>query len=275
MASIDDRIVRVGLTINGKTNWYQNYQIKAKGMKVSSTMAAETEITITGINSDTRNFILQNTKPGRATTRRNVRVTLEVGRLSYGAATYFIGDVYRSYPTKKPDLGVILKCLVGHSKKSTIVQRGGLGELTALSQIATWVADDNGYKLSFEITDRYIRNYSFTGSANEELVTLEDLANSDVYVDNDILYVKDSDAQAKGTSVFEVNNNNRTLLEASATEAGVVVKMLFHPAVTVGSVIDLESEINPSINGRYTVYKVNFDIAKRGTNFYNTVEALG
>ncbi len=186
--TIDPRIVRLGITINNVTTWYEGYKITAKGTKVTSAIASDVDIAITGLKEETRNYILQSSKPGSALTKDTVSVILEVGRESYGASVYFKGDVFRSAPLPKPDIGVSLRCIIGYNNKRKIVQRGGLDELTSLRQIAEWVASDNGYNLSFEITDKNIRSYSFTGSAHDELKNLENLANSDVYVDNGTLY---------------------------------------------------------------------------------------
>lgn len=273
MEELDPRIVRVGIVSGSSITWYEGYKITAKGTKVTSSISAEVEIDIHGLKEETRNFILRNTKPGPSLTRDSIGVILEAGRESYGSSVYFQGDVFRSFPLPKPDMGVKLKCLVGYNKKRKIVQRGALSDLTSLRQIASWVAEDNGYKLSFEIPDKNIKSYSFTGSAHASISNLESISNAEVYVDNDTLFVKQRGSQSKGTVVFSVNNQNRTLLEAQAIESGVQVKMIFNPSVTVGSVIDLESEINPSINGRYSVYKCIFDIAKRGPQFYLTIEA--
>ncbi|QIQ61325.1 hypothetical protein V039C_0047 [Vibrio phage V039C] len=274
MAGVDSRLIRLGITIEGKRTWYENYAIHAKGTKVSAALSSQCDITITGLKSETQNYILQNCRPGFINSGKRVRVELEVGRESYGVSPYYSGDVFRAFPVPKPDIGINLKCLIGYVNKRKIVSRGGLGEFTSLRQIATWVAEDNGYKLSFQITDRNVRSYSFTGSAQASIENLEALANAEVFVDNDTLYVKPQGELAKGRIVYQVNNRYRNLIQAQATEYGVIVKMLFHPDVTIGSVIDLESELNPSINGQYTVFRANFDIKKRGTEFYLTAECL-
>lgn len=273
MASIDPRLMRLGITIDGKRTWYEGYQIHAKGVKVSSTMAAECDISITGIKEETMNYILQNCRPGSINSSKRVRVDLEVGRESYGTASYYAGDVFRARPMPKPDRGVSLKCLVGYSNKRKIVNRGGLGLYTSLRQIATWVASDNDYRLSFEIPDRNVRSYSFTGSAQQSLENLSVLApDSEVFVDGGTLYIKRKGELAKGRIVYRVSNKLGNLIQADATEYGVIIKMMFHPDVTIGSVIDLESELNTSINGQYSVFRGNFDLKKRGTEFYLTAE---
>lgn len=272
--SVDRRIVRLGIVIGRDITWYEGYKITARGSKYASSISGECEISISGLKEETRNFILQNSKPGPLLTKDSISVILEVGRESYGASVYYQGDVFRSAPLPKPDMGVMLRCLVGYNKKRKIVQRGALEALTSLKQISQWVAEDNDLSLSFQIEDKKIRSYSFTGSAQSSIKNLESLANAEVFVDGETLFVKELGDQARGTVVFNINNKNGTLIEAQAVESGISVKMMFHPSVTVGSIIDVESEINPSLNGRYSVYKTEFDIAKRSPQFYNRVEAF-
>lgn len=274
MAQLDPRIVRLGIGIGDNVTWYEDYHITAKGLKLSNAIASNCEFTIQGIDSESRNRILTYANPGLTVDRQLVKAFLEVGRESYGASRYYSGDVFRAYPLPKPDMGLRLKCLVGYNNKRKIVNRVGIGALTSLRQIAQWVAQDNGYKLSFQINDKQIRSYSFTGSAHNEISNLESLADSEVYVDNGTLYIKNVGQLAAGEIEYDVNNENGTLLEASATESGVSVRMMFHPAINVGSVINLTSELNPSINGRYTIYKVNFSITKRDTDFYLNLDGV-
>ncbi len=272
MASVDDRVLELGIKVGDNITWYTNYAITAKGTKVTAAVSGECDITIRGLKKETQNFILKNCRYGQIGSSTGVTVILNAGRASYGASEYFRGNVYRASPIGKPDRGVQLKCLVGYSNKRVIVSRGGIDGFTSLNQIARWVAEDNGYNLSFEITDTNIRSYSFTGSAQDSIRYLEKLSNAEVFVDNNTLYVKNQSEKASGRSIFEVSNDHKNLISAQATEVGVVVKALFHPSITIGSVIDLTSELNPFIDGQYTVYKMSFDIAKRESQFYITAE---
>jgi len=267
---IDPRVVRVGVTINGITTWYKDLWIEAKGAKVSSSIAAACDITIIGLDTDTRNFILRETRPNTPNKKR-VTVELEVGRESYGAVTYFKGDVFRSAATPKPNLGIVLKCITGFNNKQVIVQNTS-PEITKLSTIAKTVAAQNGYSLEFQVTDRNIRSYSFTGSAFAALVDLEKICNCDVFVDSGTLFIKDSSVKSKSRVVYQVNTGNGTLIESTGTESGAKVKILLHPSVNIGGQINLQSDLNPQLDGTYNIYKLDFDITSRGQPFYLIVE---
>jgi hypothetical protein len=266
---LDPRIVRLAIIIDGKVNWYEGLIIEIKGVKFSSAVMGQCDITILNLRRDVREYILRETNPllGRG---KRISVIAEVGRASYGTSTLYTGDVFRSEQTPKPNLGIRLSCIQGFNNKSKIVSRSGK-EITALSSIAKWVAEDNGYNLSFEITDKNITRYSFTGSAQAALTQLAALAQSDVYVDNETLYIKESGKPANGTPVLVLDRDSG-LITAGGTEYGAKVQMLYNPVARVGGRVDLTSEINPSLNGSYTIRKLPFHITSRGTPFYYVAE---
>lgn len=268
--AIDNRVVEVGIIVDGKETIYKDLWIQAKGVKLSTTLMADAEVTVIGLSSETRNYILKETSP-LTPIKNRVQVVVYVGRESYGASVYYRGDVFRSRATPKPNLGIVLRCITGQNNKSIAVSRGGQ-EITKLSEIAAWVAQDNGYRLSFEIADKNIKSYSFTGSAMQELKMLESLTRSNIFVDGDTLYIKDRDKASKGAITYEVNDSNGSLMMSTPTESGVKIKMLFHPSVTIGSVVDLDSNLNPQLSGKYVVYQCVYDITSRDESYYLEVE---
>tara|TARA_R110000765_G_scaffold269029_2_gene368031 strand:- start:1460 stop:2299 length:840 start_codon:yes stop_codon:yes gene_type:complete len=271
MSGLDQRIVKLGIIIDDKIRWYEGLNIEAKGVKISNTQMVQCEIAILNLRRDERERILQDTNPFLNKGKR-ISVILEVGRESYGTTTLYTGDVFRSNATPKPNLGVRLRCIQGYYNKANIVSRSGK-EIASLKSIASWVAEDNGYNLSFEIPDKNIARYSFTGSAQASLFELEALAGNgnDVYVEGKTLYIKGSDTPARG-GVVRILDKSSGLISAEGTESGAKVKMLFDAVTKIGGQIDLTSEINPSLNGSYVVRKLPFHITSRDKPFYYVAE---
>ena len=48
--------------------------------------------------------------------------------------------------------------------------------------------------------------------------------------------------------------------------------MLFDNQTVIGGAIELESDLYPLLNGRYVIYKLQFQLANRDTPFYLTAE---
>lgn len=266
---LDPRIVRIAIIIDDQINWYEGLNAEIKGIKVSDTIMGQCDITILNLRRDVREYILRETNPllGRG---KRISVIAEVGRVSYGTSTLYTGDVFRSDATPKPNIGIRLSCIQGFNNKAKIVSRSGK-EITKLSSIAQWVAEDNGYNLSFEIADKNITRYSFTGSAQAALSQLAALAQSDVYVDNQTLYIKDIGKPASGAPVLILDKSSG-LMSAGGTEYGAKVQMLYNQVARIGGQVDLTSELNPSLNGSYVIRKLPFHITSRETPFYYVAE---
>ncbi len=70
-----------------------------------------------------------------------------------------------------------------------------------------------------------------------------------------------------------INSDNGMIGMPEFTDFGVKVRILFDNKTKIGDEIKVESEFYPATNGRYVIYKLDFDIANRGQNFYYVVEA--
>lgn len=269
MSELDQRIVKVAIIVGDKITWYEGLNIEAKGIKVSNTVMGQCEVSILNISRAAREQILKETNPflqrGKV-----ISIIVEAGRVSTGTTTLYTGTVFRSQSTPKPNVGVRLTCIQGYDNRSKIVSRSA-SEITDMSSIAAWVAEDNGYKLSFEIPDKKIARYSFTGSAQSSLNQLEALTGADVYVDNKTLYIKEAETPANGLPV-RILDKSSGLISAEGTEYGAKMKMLFDNVTKIGGQIDLTSEINPSLNGSYVVRKLPFHITSRDVPFYYIAE---
>lgn len=268
---IDPRIVRLGIEVDGNIKYYEDLSIYAKGVKFTSPNQGQATITILNINRETREYIMRVANPFNKSTSRK-SVILEVGRESYGTTTLYTGDIFRVSPTQKPDLGVVIRCVTGGFNKGRLVSNSAPAS-EKLSIIAATVATNNGLGMSFEIVDRNIASYSFTGSPADQIKQLAELCLSDVYQDNSILYIKPTGTPKVGATVRVLDKNTGMIGVPEGTENGVKVMMLFDPVTQIGSQIDLTSEINPVLDGSYCIYKLDFDISSRDNAFYLTAEA--
>ena len=268
---IDQRIVKLGIQVGDNIKFYEGLSIRAKGTKFTSPNAGQCSITILNLNSETREYLMRVANPFN-TSNDKKSVILEVGRESTCASILYIGDIFRVFPTEKPDLGLELRCITGNFNKGKLVSRSGQA-LSKLSSIAAGVAIDNDLGLSFEVPDRNIANYNFTGSADAQIKKLSELSESDVYVDNSILYVKPTGKPKTGATVRVLNKSTGMIGVPKGTENGVKVSMLFDSVSQIGSKLSLTSEINPVLNGDYVIYKLEFDITSSEGPFYLSAEA--
>ena len=269
MAELDPRIMRVGIEVEGTMRFYDELSITAQGEKYANFNQTRCNISITNLERSVRDFILTETSPINAN-RNPKRITLEAGRVSTGYTTVFDGNLYRSSISQPPDQVLSLRTLAGQFQKSRIVQNSFPGNIQ-ISRIAAQIATDTQTTLNFQATDRTISNYSFTGSALQQMRKLEQFGGIEVFLENRQLVVRDRDTIPSG-NVRLLSPDNGMIGIPIPTEQGIKVNFLFDHQTTLNTALDLQSERYPTFNGRYRIYKLTFNLANRDTPFYYTAE---
>jgi hypothetical protein len=266
---LDPRIVRVGIEVNGRLNWYEGLDIKASGTKFANANQNECQITIGNLSKNVRDLILTETSPFNQN-RTPKSVIVEAGRRSYGTFQIFRGDITSSVPTQPPDISVTLKCLTGNFSKGNVIARNQSGSVR-LQRLSQTVADDLGLILDYQASEKNISNYSYTGGALKQVDRLGELGRVNAYVDDGKLIVKDYNVPLAGRMTI-LNLDTGMIGIPEITEQGIKVKFLMDNQTTLGGLLRVTSVIYPAINGDYSIYKLNFDIASRDTAFYWTAE---
>ena len=266
---IDNRLVRLGIEISGKMHFYRDLAITANGIKFGNPNQGQCEVTITNLQRSVRDYILTETSPFNRN-RTPKRLTLEAGRASTGLSLIYNGNIFRSSISQPPDQTLTIKCLTGQYLKQSLVQVS-FPETATLSRIAHSVAEKNQLPILFEATERNINNFSFSGSALKLVEALANLGGIDVFVDNDLLVVKNYNAARQGKTIV-LSPETGLVGIPEPTETGIRLIMLFDNRVNIGSSLELRSHLYPTFNGSYVIYKLAFQIANRDTAFYLTAD---
>jgi hypothetical protein len=267
---IDLRVLRIGIEVSGEMRTFEGLAMTARGSKFGSETQNTCDIEILNLSKDVRNYILTETSPFNAN-KTPKRVIVEAGRVSTGTARLFVGEIISSSPTQPPDIGLSIRAQTGAFKKGELVARS-MPAKEKLSSIAQKVADDIGATLEFEAADKFISNYSFSGAALRQVGALASAGNVDAFQDDEVLVVKDAGKPRKNR-VKVVNASTGMIGVPEATERGVKVTVLYDLETDLGGRLDLTSELNPALDGSYTIYKVGFDLASRAEPWYYTIEA--
>lgn len=262
---IDDRIVRVSIEVDGRVKIYEGLYVYISGMKYANPNQNECEVKIANLDKATRDYILTETSPFNKNRRRK-KIIIEAGRVSYGTSQIFIGDIITATISQPPDLMVTLKALTGNYDKGNVIARSQPAQ-TSMSNIAKQVAGDLGLTLDFQATDKVISNYSFTGGSLKQVEKLGEMGAFNAYVDDDVLVVKDVNVPLTG-QLRILNLDSGMIGIPEFTEQGVKVKFLLDNKTTLGSALQITSQINPAVNGFYSIYQLGFEIASRDTPFY-------
>lgn len=275
MTIVDQRILRVGIEVSGQINWYEGsgnfgLAITASGSKGVTDTQNTCDVTITNLSRDIRNYILTETSPFNKN-RTPKKLIVEAGRVSTGVARLFVGNITKSSPTQPPDIGLDLTAQTGAFKKGEVVARSGAAK-EKLSAIAGRVAKDLDAKLTFEAQDKLIANYSFSGATLRQIDALSQSGKVDAYLDDETLVVKEVNKPLRNR-VKVIDSTTGMIGIPEATERGVSVTILYDLDTELGQRVDLTSELNPALDGQYTTYKIDFDLASRDQSWYLDIEA--
>ena len=264
---IDLRRVRVGIEINDKLHIYEGLNIKATGTKHANPLQNECEITIYGLNRETRQFIL--TEASQSNDNRTPkRVIVECGRESLGLFTLFIGDITKVEPSLPPDVVLTIKAKTNNANSGKIISESAAA-MIKLSELSKRVASNNDVELYFQATDKNIANYSFSGVASKQIQDLQDAGDVRAFVDDGVLIVKD-----RGTAV----DGRRRILNAGsgmvglpkATDKGLEVTYLIDSESELGGQLTIESNHNPALNGDWVINQLKFNVATHDHPFFYT-----
>lgn len=262
---LDPRRVVVSVEIDGKMNVYEDLNIVAKGQKTANPLQNTCEVTLTNLTKDHRNYLLTETSPFNKN-KTPKRLIVEAGRVSTGLTRLFYGEITTSEPTQPPDIGLNMKAQTGAHAKGKVVSRSH-PKHQSLKSIAGRVAKDLGASLRFEATDRQIANHQFSGASLRQVDALAKAGGVDCYLDDETLVVKHRAIPITGATV-EVSQDTGLIGLPEVTEKGIKIKMLLNNQTVVGGGIQLKSKLNPSLDGLYAIYQLDFEIANRATEFY-------
>lgn len=265
MASIDQRIVRVGIEINGQLRVYENLFVTASGTKFANPLQNECEIQIANLAKDVRDFLLTETSPFNAN-KTPKRIIIDAGRVSTGTFRLYEGDITECIASQPPDIALTIKAKTGQFSKGKVVAVAQAPQV-ALSRIAKEISDSLSLSLVFEAKDKNISNYSFTGGALKQVEKLSDAGHVNAYVDDKNLVVKDYNVPLAGV-VHTLSAETGMIGIPETTEQGVKVKYLLDPKTKLGGQLIVQSQINKALSGDYVIYKLGFDISSRDTAFY-------
>lgn len=266
MQQLDERIVRVGIEVDGVLRVYQSpLKIIATGMKYANALQNEAEVKIANLDKNVIDYILTETSPFNLN-KTPKRVTIEAGRVSTGVTQIFIGNIVSSSVGQPPDVELTLKCLTGNYDKGNIISRSQPG-IAQLSQISQQVAGDLNVTLDFQATDKQISNYTYSGGALKQVEKLNDTGQVNAYIDDGVLVVKNLNLPLPGV-ITVLNLSTGMIGIPELTEQGIRVKFLLDGQTTLGGLLRVESIQEPAANGDYVVYKLGFEISTRDTPFY-------
>lgn len=266
----DKRLLRVGVEIGKEMRWYTDLQMSVSATKFANAIQNEATVKITNMRKDARDYILTETSPFNKNRVRK-RIVVDSGRESTGYFRIFTGDIIAVSPGQPSDITLTFSCKSNQWDKGNIVSKS-LANQAPLSRIAQQVADTLGVTLVFEAKEKNISNYSFTGAALRQVDKLVQVGKVNAYVDDDTLVVKDLDKSLENVS-HVLSAESGLIGIPQLNEQGVQATMLLTPEIKLGGELELKSVLNPTANGKFSIFKLTYELANRDDPFYVIVEA--
>jgi hypothetical protein len=264
--AFDPRIVQVGLEIEGDFLIFKDLDIRITGSKFASPDMNVCTVKISNLTREQRNYILSKATPYAARGLTPIRMTVDVGRQSYGTFRLFEGEVYSGNVTPPPDIGVTLNSLT-NSFASGLMSSNSQQAVTQLETVARSIAQQNNLTLNFRASPKQIANFSYTGAISKLVDKLQMVGGVRAWVDNKVLTVINKN-EYDGEEALDVNINTGMVGVPQATQNGVSAQILITPGVKPGMRVNVLSDINPSANGEFFLSTIDFEICNRDNPFY-------
>lgn len=271
--AIDPRIMQVNIQIGDREIIYNDLAISATGTKFSNANQGNAIITIANVDNDVRDFILTEGTPFlRDRQQARKRISVFSGRVSTGLSLVHTGNIFRATISNPPDQIISIRSIQQQAAKGNIIQNNFAG-MVPLRTIAEQISSDIELANDpvIEADDINIADYSFSGSATEQIKKLNELINISAWIDNDTLYITNTNTPLTQFS-RTITPRNGMVGIPQPTEQGIKVKMMYDNRVVTGSQLTVESERYPSLSGQYLIYKLSYTLTNRDVPFYLQAE---
>lgn len=197
-------------------------------------------------------------------------VNLKVGWQNTKIITIFSGSLYGVVSEREgPEIVTNLICLAGYggTSRGLVTQTWGGGtKLSAI--IKALAANFPGISIGpVNITEEYTignKGFSCCGLAKDVLNNLSRTYGFSWWIDKGIFNAATDQQAIPGNQQVLISYKNGTLFRAEPMlcgpfqkQNGVTIRALLNPAVEAGNTVQLESSVNPKINGSYLAHTVS------------------
>lgn len=267
--AFDARLIEVDIVLPMQTlTISQDFAIYANGQKFFGTNAAVCECRIFNLTPSQRNQIITLASPLKKP-RTKVLMNLKVGRMSSGLALLYTGQVILADVMQPPDIGIVLRSLANNFLTGQI-ENVQYGANTPVSEIAAGTAKSGGWVLNNQCSNKFINNFSYTGTPLDGVDKLNQLGEVQACVDNGTLILTDADKAVSGEP-YALNINTGMVGIPQVTDQGVTVRMMINNTVQIGGSVTVQSTTNPAANGTYKIMQIEYEVASRDNPFWYTL----
>lgn len=203
-----------------------------------------------------------------------VNVTIDAGYSSKGiedVVTIFNGQVIDSMiESPPPNIGMKIMCRTNQESKGPLDIQTLPPYSVTFKALAQWVADQIGYRLDCSTSkdDSLVENpiTSIIKYEAAPIMLMNAFQNEViVFMDNKTLYCRDINAIKDVSAVPKLNE---FIGVPAWTADGCSAKIMMRTDLTLISGFNVNSIINPTLNGDYVAHTMSYDLCSRRAPFY-------
>lgn len=287
--ALGERILQVSFTLpSGAVTLDQGLDLRVKIHKDALAIQNTCDIEVFNLPQSLRESLLSQFtawnkrqidtgQPGYEASYINVTVSAGYKNGSQNQSTViFAGQIVQTEPFGQPPmLGVSIRCFSQQVNKIAWVT-GFAPTSATLKQYVEWAGAQMGVTrvvCETSLNDKVITNmFASTHIVGSLLVDIQNayMPAISAYIDNNVLYVKDTSAIISTSQPVSVSEFIGTPMW---TEWGVAFQTLFNPQIQLAGAATLNSKMNPSLNKSFVIMSLDYDLTSRDRNFY--VKAQG
>ena len=212
-------------------------------------------------------------------------VQLRVGWKNVPVQTIYSGTLFAVTSNREgPDIVTTLVCLAGHgSTCRSVASRTWAGGTKLSSIVGALASEFPGITVGrIDIQEYTLGNqgWSFCGMAKDGLDNLARAYGFSWWINDRVFYAL-NDRQVFQATQAVISHKNGTLLRAEPMvvgnfqkQKGTTIRAILNPVVTAGSKVELESAVNPNLDGSYKVHSVAMTGDTHSSDWDMTIESF-
>ena len=213
------------------------------------------------------------------------KIVLRAGWKNTGLVQVFTGSLlYVSHQREGADIITNLISLAGYGGMSRTIISATFADLTKVRDIVkAFAMQIPGVTVDDKLIDlpdlaAGSQGWSFAGPVNAGLDKLSRSYKFDWWINNGVFYALGHDKTITGTVKLSSENGFLMRVEPMLAtpmqkQIGVSIQSLFNPYVEPGRIVEVESAVNPRLNGRYKVHTLYHSGDTHSTQWTTSIDS--
>lgn len=269
---MDRRYIKVDLSAKSGIKTLTGMDIEFNIDKYMSSQQNSCRVRIKNLNREDVDYLTTFTSQNQGQNGKK-QLTVYAGYGKGDATQLFSGDIVDGYCSGDADYDLFLRA-VSNFYDSKILISLSFADIT-FKFLCEEVAKKLNLGLNYQSTiAKNIGAFSFVGSAGELIDKLNENSEVIVFEDDGILVIIDKDVSAD-ENVKTISKYTSMIGVPYQNSHGISVTTLLDTEIKLGKFVEVQSERVREANGKYRVWKIQYEGSSHGNKFYSKFECGG